>query len=63
MEKKLLFSRKFNGETYKFYLNKGIGCLGIYSEYVSLTALPDTRSRQVPKDLIYQQPNHDRGHG
>ncbi|MGN0415964.1 MAG: hypothetical protein ACI4FX_10820 [Agathobacter sp.] len=28
-----------------------------------LTALPDTRSRQVPKDLLYQQPNHSRSHG
>ena len=36
MEKALLFIRKFNGETYKFFLNKGIGCLGIYSEYVSV---------------------------
>ena len=36
MEKALLFTRKFNGETYKFFLNKGIGCLGIYSEYVSV---------------------------
>ena len=36
MEKNLLFTRKFNGETYKFYMNKGIGCFGIYSEYVSV---------------------------
>jgi hypothetical protein len=36
MEKTLLFTRKFNGETYKFYMNKGVGCLGIYSEYVSV---------------------------
>lgn len=34
MEKTLLFTRKFNGETYKFYMNKGIGQFGIYSEYV-----------------------------
>ena len=31
MEKTLLFTRKFNGETYKFFLNKGI-----YSEYISV---------------------------
>ena len=36
MEKTLLFTRKFNGETYKFYMNKGVGCFGIYSEYVSV---------------------------
>lgn len=36
MEKTLLFARKFNGETYKFYMNKGIGYLGLYSEYVSV---------------------------
>ena len=36
MEKDLLFIRKFNGETYKFYMNKGIGCFGTYSEYVSV---------------------------
>ena len=36
MEKALLFTRKFNGETYKFYMNKGVGCFGIYSEYVSV---------------------------
>ena len=36
MEKTLLFKRKFNGETYKFYMNKGVGCFGIYSEYVSV---------------------------
>ena len=36
MEKILLFTRKFNGETYKFYMNKGVGCFGVYSEYVSV---------------------------
>lgn len=36
MEKILLFTRKFNGETYKFFMNKGIGCFGIYSEYISV---------------------------
>ena len=36
MEKALLFKRKFNGETYEFYMNKGVGCFGIYSEYVSV---------------------------
>lgn len=36
MEKKFLFKRKFNGKTYNFYLNKGEGCFGIYSEYVSV---------------------------
>ena len=36
MEKTLLFTRKFNGEMYKFYMNKGYGCFGIYSEYVSV---------------------------
>ena len=36
MEKTLLFVRKFNGETYKFYMNRGIGCFGVYSEYVSV---------------------------
>lgn len=36
MEKTLLFTRKFNGETYKFYMNTGIGCFGVYSEYVSV---------------------------
>lgn len=36
MEKTLLFTRKFNGETYKFYMNKGIGLFGVYSEYVSV---------------------------
>lgn len=36
MTKELLFTRKFNKETYKFFLNKGIGCFGIYSEYVSV---------------------------
>ena len=36
MEKILLFTRKFNKEEYKFYMNKGVGCLGIYSEYISV---------------------------
>lgn len=36
MSKELLFTRKINGETYKFFMNKGIGCFGIYSEYVSV---------------------------
>ena len=36
MQKILLFKRKFNGETYKFYINKGIGVFGVYSEYVSV---------------------------
>lgn len=36
METTLLFTRKYNGETYKFYLNKGVGCFGIYSEYISI---------------------------
>ena len=36
MEKTLLFTRKFKGEIYKFYMNKGIGSFGIYSEYVSV---------------------------
>lgn len=36
MSKELLFTRKFNKEIYKFYLEKGIGCFGIYSEYVSV---------------------------
>ena len=36
MEKNLLFTKKYNKETYKFYLNKGIGCFGIYSEYISV---------------------------
>ena len=36
MEKTLLFTRKFNGETYKFYMNKGVGCVGIDDEYVSV---------------------------
>lgn len=36
MEKTLLFTRKFNGENYKFYMNKGVGCFGIYQEYVSV---------------------------
>lgn len=36
MEKQLLFTRKFNKETYKFYLNEGIGCFGIYSKYISV---------------------------
>ena len=36
MEKILLFTRKFKGETYKFYMNKGVGCFGMYSEYVSV---------------------------
>ena len=34
--KELLFTRKFNKETYKFFLNKGVGCFGIYSEYISV---------------------------
>ena len=29
-----LMKRKFNGETYTFYLNDGVGCLGIYSKYI-----------------------------
>lgn len=36
MEVTLLFTRRYEGETYKFFLNKGIGCLGVYSEYVSV---------------------------
>lgn len=36
METILLFTRKYNKETYKFYLNKGVGCFGIYSEYISV---------------------------
>ena len=36
MEKTFLFSRRFNKETYNFYLNEGEGCLGIYSEYISV---------------------------
>lgn len=36
MEKTLLFTRKFNGETYNFYMNKGVGCFGTYTEYVSV---------------------------
>ena len=36
MEKTLLFTRKFKGETYNFYMNKGVGCFGMYSEYVSV---------------------------
>ena len=36
MEKTLLFVRKYNGEEYKFYLFKGVGCFGIYSEYVEV---------------------------
>lgn len=27
---KLLFTRRFNGGTYKFFMNKGFGCLGTY---------------------------------
>lgn len=36
MNKTLLFTRRFNKETYKFYHNSGVGCLGIYSEYYSV---------------------------
>lgn len=36
MQKTLLFERKFNGETYKFYFNQGVGIFGIYSEYISV---------------------------
>lgn len=36
MEKKLLFTRKYNGEEYKFFLNRGIGVFGIYDEYISV---------------------------
>ena len=36
MEETLLFTRKYNGKEYKFYISKGVGCLGIYSEYVSV---------------------------
>lgn len=36
METTLLFTRRYEKETYKFYLNKGVGCFGIYSEYVSV---------------------------
>ena len=36
MKKELLFTRKFKGETYNFYLNKGIGCLGIHAEYINV---------------------------
>ena len=36
MERILLFTRKFNKEEYKFYMNKGVGCFGIYSEYISV---------------------------
>ena len=36
MEKIFLFARKYNKETYNFYLNKGVGCFGIYSEYISV---------------------------
>lgn len=35
MEKTLLFTRKFNGETYKFYMNKDVGSFAVY-EYVSV---------------------------
>ena len=41
MEKTLLFTRKFKGETYKFYMNKGVGCFGVYSEYVSVQTPPN----------------------
>lgn len=36
MEKTLLFTKNYNKETYTFYLNKGVGCFGIYSEYISV---------------------------
>ena len=37
MIKELLFTRKYNKKTYSFYLNKGVGVFGIYSEYISVT--------------------------
>lgn len=36
METTLLFTRKYEGKEYRFLLNKGVGCLGIYSEYISV---------------------------
>ena len=36
METTLLFTRRYEKEIYKFYLNKGVGCFGIDSEYVSV---------------------------
>lgn len=31
-----MFTRRFNRGTYEFYLNKGVGCFGVYSEYISV---------------------------
>lgn len=36
MDRELLFTRKYNKEEYKFYLIKGIGVFGIYSEYIEV---------------------------
>ena len=36
MTQELLFTRKYNKKTYSFYLNKGVGALGLYSEYISV---------------------------
>lgn len=38
------------------------GVYGRTPEFL-LTALPDTRSRQVPKDWLHQHPNHSRSYG
>ena len=32
----LLFTRRFQGETYTFYHHAGVGCLGLYTEYFSV---------------------------